>query len=110
ENRIGDVRRFSAGRSRMFNHRIEHLCRNDDRQAPSVAATDNLFLDHWYSFGSDLYPQVSTRNHDPVSQREDRIEIGQGFRFFNFGNKRNLTASLLHDLTRESNVSGMTDE
>src|SRR5215472_6585094 len=56
----------SAARTRMIDHRVEHLGGDDDRNASAVGAPDDVFLDRRDFLGRNLYAQVSARNHHPI--------------------------------------------
>ncbi len=86
KNGIGNIiGGFSPGRARICDHAFQHLGRSNYRLAGRVTFADDALLDQRHLFRLYFNAEVTAGNHDAIGHRQDRIEIIDRFRFFDFG-------------------------
>ena len=66
KDRIADIGDLCAGRARVIRHRLEHLCRNDNRLACCIALADNLLLNNGNVLRRDFDAEIAACDHNAV--------------------------------------------
>src|SRR5207248_6559100 len=78
EDGIGHVGDFGPGRNRIFNHRLEHVRRDDDRLPHSQTTLHDAPLDNWQFFHRTFDPEIAARDHDRVRRVDHFIDRADG--------------------------------
>ena len=94
EDRVGNIGRLGAGRSRVIDHALQHLGCRDDRLTGQVTLPDDMLLDQGNFFRVDLHTQITARHHDTVGRCEDFSKSFHRFRFLNLGDHLDRRLSL----------------
>src|SRR5262245_5231060 len=107
---VGNVRHFSAGRSRIPHHGAQHLRCRDHRLAQVVGFADHHLLYRRNALLGNFQSQVPTRHHDAVDVFKNAVEMVDGFVLFDFGDDRNRCAAALHLAPRVENILAVAHE
>lgn len=83
---VENVGNFGAGREGVFDHRFEHVGRNDTEFAHFPGHADNFFLEEGKGFDGYLDSEVSAGDHHSVGGFENSPEVFHSFLIFNFRN------------------------
>lgn len=77
EDGVGDVCELSNRRLLLCYHRLEHLCRNPDRNSERVALANHILLNQSQVDGGSCrgHAEVSACYHDAVSGRDDLPQV-----------------------------------
>ena len=111
ENGIGDIVGLGAGRTRVVDHRLEHLRGGDHRLARVIALLDQGFLHDRHVLRRGLHTQVAARHHDCIGHGNDGVDVAKGFRLLDLGDDRNLAAMRgQHDVDQLLDIAGLTHE
>src|SRR5579859_7366373 len=74
----------------MIDHRLQHLCRSNDRQSSFVAFSNNPFLNERHLFRGHLHSKVPTCDHHTVCFIQNLIEPFNSFWLLQFGDEGNV--------------------
>ena len=77
ENGVGHVAGLSPRRTRILDHRLEHLGGRDDRASHAIGERDDLFLRDRHLFEREFHTQVTARNHHRVRRAQDFFDVLQ---------------------------------
>ena len=94
-DRICHITGLCSGRTRIADHRIQHLCCSDNRFTFAVAFVDDLLLDMRNLVCRDLHAEIPSCNHDAVCRIQDLINIFHTFCIFDLGNNTDISAVII---------------
>ena len=104
---VRDVTGLGTCRSRMLNHRLEHLGGRNDRSTHAIGERDNVLLRDRYLFEGQLDAKITARHHHRIGGTKNFFDVVQGDILFDLGDDqhrfRNQRAQLV-------DVLGPTDE
>src|ERR1035437_4524787 len=107
---VGAVADLGAGRSGVFDHRLEHLCGHDHGFGVAPGHLDGELLDQGDLLERELDPQVTTRDHHGVERVDDLPEVLDGLGLLDLGDHGKVDTLLVHDLVHPLDVFGVTNE
>ncbi|VFS59694.1 Uncharacterised protein [Raoultella planticola] len=108
---VRHVAGFSAGRTRVFDHRIQHLRCGDNHFTRADTFFDNHLLGEDNFFNRDFNAHVATSNHDAVRRFENLVEVVQAFLVFNFGYDLDVFAAVSFQVLADfDDVRTLTDK
>ena len=109
EHRVGHVRGLGPGRTRMLDHRLQHLGRHDHRTGMPPTGLDDPLLHDGHLVQGDLHSQVAPRNHHPVGLEHDLVEVVECPPPFELGDDLQGTAGLERGFPHLDHVRRCTD-
>ena len=96
-----------TGRSRVLDHRIQHLGCGDNRFARFQCHTNQFLLNNRHFLQRNLHTHVTTGYHDTVCHTENLLTVLHSLHIFNFRNNMDiLSAFFFQNLTNFQNVIG----
>ena len=105
------IRCLRTGRTRVFHHGIQHLCRCDNLFSCFVYFFDQDFLDNRYILHRNLYSHVTTCYHDAIRYPYNIIDVIHTLFILNFSNNIDtLAVMFFQNLTDLQNVIGSSGE
>lgn len=109
-NRVGHVADLGPGGARIADHRVEHLCGDDDRDFAFDAFVDQKALCAGNPFGRDFHPQVTAGHHDAVGFVQDFVDVVHAFLVLDLRNDLDRTVAFLDDLFYRKHILFFADE
>ena len=92
-------------------HRLEDLGREDDRHAALTSRADQAFLHGGHGLERYFDAEIAARDHQPVGDLENLVDVLDGLRLFNLGDDRQLwRAGRRRGRAHGPNVVGRLDE
>ena len=110
QDSVSNVRSFCPCRNRVFNHRLEHLCCYDTSFSLCKRFVYNHFLNHRHFFRSKLDTKVTTSNHYSVNNIQNRFDVFNSFRFFDFCNDRYISTKVTQIFFSEQDIVFVSDK
>ena len=109
EHRVGHVRGLCPGRTRMLDHRLQHLGRDDHRTGMPPTGLDDPLLHDGHLVQGDLHSQVAARDHHPVGLEDDLVEVVERPAPFELGDDLQRPARLARCFPHLDHVRRRTD-
>ena len=94
-NRGRNVGHLGAGGRRRYDHRFEHLRRNNDGLAHPPRGRHNLLLQWRHLFGQHLNTQITARDHHAVGEFQNFFQPSDRRWLFNLRQQRSLITDQL---------------
>ena len=91
---VSYVSSLGTSRTRVLHHGIEHLCSCDNYFTCCDYFFDNHLLDDWNFFFRDFYTHVTTGNHDTFAGLDDRVDVINTLRVFDFSDDTDIFATV----------------
>ena len=110
EDRVADIGNLRAGRTGIGRHGLKHLRRDNDGFARRVAFLDDVLLNDRDVFSGNFDAEIAARNHDPVGDRNDLIDVVNAGFVFDLGNDLHVSAVLLDQRANFFDVVGALNE
>ncbi len=85
---VRHVVRFGTGRTRIVDHRIEHLCGDNHRLPGGIGLPGNHLLRQRNLFRLAFHSEIAARHHDPVRLPDNVVDILQRFVLLDLGDDR----------------------
>ncbi len=96
QNRIGDIRDFSTGGAGITHHTVQHLRGGNHRNPEAVRGTNEALLEDRHLLGGYLNTEITTGDHHPIADSQNRIQMLNGFVLLEFDNNRYAPSRLGH--------------
>ena len=87
-DRVRGVAHLRPRRTRLRPHRLEHLGRDDDGNAPCARLTGDLLLHARHALERQFQPEVPARHHDCVARGEDLVDLRDALGPFELRNEQ----------------------
>ena len=110
EDRVGNVTHLSPRWTRTRCHGIEHLRCGDDRNPKTVGLANQLFLQQGNFFCGHLNAEIASGHHHPITKGKNRIDLIDGFKFFDLGHDWGFVAVLANETTNFFHVGWVAHE
>eukprot|EP00958_Prasinococcus_capsulatus_P028909 scaffold7228_cov523-Prasinococcus_capsulatus_cf.AAC.8 len=110
QHRIGHVCGLCPRRSRIVDHRLEHLRGRHHGFARQVALLDLHMLRHEDGLRRDLHAEVTASDHDAVGLLQDVVEVLQALLVLHLGNDLHVLALLAEHLADGVQVGALAHE
>jgi len=110
EDGVGDVGDLGPGGDRIFDHRLEHVGRDDDLAADAGAFSHDGALHDGQFLNVDLDPEIAPRDHDGVGFLNDAGEVLDGLLILDFGNDQGGASASDELLAQVADVFGIAHE
>ena len=110
EHGVRDVGSLSPGRTRVLDHRFEHLGRHDHGFGVLPCHLDGALLNQRYLFQRQLDTQVTPGDHHRIESQHNRFEVVDGLWLLEFGDDRHPPADPIHHLVNQLDIRRRTDE
>lgn len=110
EHSVAHVRHFGTRRARIVCHALEHLRGANYRLAGDVALGDHHLLCYEHLRGRDLNAEITARDHDPIGDLEDGVEVVHALLILDFGNDLDVMALRAKDVANVQDVLLTPDE
>ena len=107
---VGAVAGLRSRGSRVLDHRLQNLRRHDRRLRSPTADLDRALLHDRDLLQRHLNTQVAAGHHHSVEGVDDRPQIGNRLRLFDFRDHRDEPVLLAHDLVGPVDVGGFAHE
>ena len=96
---IRDIGHFRAGRTRIVDHGMKHLSRNDHRFLCQDTFADQHTLDTRNTFLRHFDTQVTTGYHHAVRHFKNLVDVVHPFLILNLGNNPDITIVSIQNFT-----------
>ena len=107
---VGHVRGLGPCRSRVVDHRFQHLGGGDDHLPSLVGFGNDVFLNHRNLLRSHFHSKISAGHHHPFTDIHDGIQVCDGHRLFQFGDHRCVPFSLGKPFLQLEDIGGSSNE
>jgi hypothetical protein len=110
KNGVSNIRNLSTGGAGVVSHRLKHLGSANDGLSSEVALGDHHLLGNEDLGGGDLNSEISTGNHDSVSELKNLVEVVDSLLVLDLGDNLDILSILSENLTDSGDVRSLTDE
>ena len=110
QNSVTDIGNFSSGWSWVVGHRFQHLGSTDNWLTGQVRLSDQLLLDSQDFWGWDFDTQVTSGNHDSVSDLQDFVEVVNTLLVFNLDDDLDVLTVFTQNFSDGQNILSGSDE
>lgn len=95
----------------MFDHRLEHVCSDDDILSMLATEVDDMLLIFWDFFDRNLDTEVTTRHHDAIRCSDDGFEILDSFSILYLRDDLDMCSTVgVEELSYLTDIVRSTDE
>ncbi|CAY77608.1 hypothetical protein P301_A20221 [Saccharomyces cerevisiae P301] len=110
QDSVTDIGNFSSGWSWVVSHGFQHLGSTDNWLTSQVRLSNQFLLDSQDFWGWDFNTQVTSGNHNTVSDLQDFVEVVNTLLVFNLDNDLDVLTLFTQDFSDGQNIVGGSDE
>ena len=103
-NCIRDIRRFRSRRTRVVDHRIQHLRGCNADLSHRLRHLDHSLLEHRNFLERHLDAEISAGNHDAVRFLQNLLQIGDALHALDFRDDQRMASVFLQNLTNVADI------